>query len=143
LYHSDTSGAALLGSPIATGTITAAQIDSYYTGAATPLWFPVYFDQPYAQMPGEHLAFTIAGGGALNFYFALGSAYPGGRILTDGTKDLTFVTLVPEPGALSLLLIGIAGGFWRRWERRCRTRRAGKLRGRPIPRALSSAERVQ
>src|SRR5439155_22889614 len=87
LYHSDTSGPTLLTGPTVSGTITAAQIDSYYTGVATPLWFPVYFDQPYAQTPGEHLAFTIAGGGALNFYYALGSSYSGGRVLADGTKD--------------------------------------------------------
>lgn len=71
---------------------------------ATPLWFPVYFDQPYAQTPGELLAFTIEGGGSLNFYYASGSAYAGGRLLADGAKDLTFATLVPEPGAASLFL---------------------------------------
>src|SRR5437773_6024888 len=32
LYHSDTSGTTLLGGPTVSGTITAAQIDSYYTG---------------------------------------------------------------------------------------------------------------
>jgi hypothetical protein len=90
LYHSDSSGTALLGGPITSGRITTAQIDSYYTGVVTPLWFPVYFDQPYAQTPGEHLAFTIEGGG----------------VLADGTKDLTFTTLVPEPGMLALYLVG-------------------------------------
>src|SRR5262245_12147654 len=68
LYHSDASGATLLGSPITSGTITATQILSYYTGVATPLWFPVNFDQPYSQTPGEHLAFTLTGS-SLDFYY--------------------------------------------------------------------------
>jgi len=117
LYHSDPSGSTLLGGPIISGRITAAQIDSYYTGVATPLWFPVYFDQPYAQTAGEHLAFTIEGGGALNFYYALGSSYSGGRVLADDTKDLTFTTLVPEPGTFSLFLVGAAGLFLWRFKR--------------------------
>jgi hypothetical protein len=104
LYHADASGSALVGPPITSGIITAAQINSYYTPAATPLWFPVYFTQPYAQTPGEPLAFMIQDGGSLDFYYASGSAYPAGRLLADGTKDLTFATLVPEPGAVWLLL---------------------------------------
>jgi len=114
LYHSDASGSALVGSPITTGIITAAQINSYYTPGATPLWFPVYFDQPYAQTPGERLAFTIAGGGSLDFYYASGSAYSGGRLLADGSKDLTFATLVPEPGTVSLFLLVGSSLFCRR-----------------------------
>src|ERR1043166_414562 len=34
LYHSDASGSALVGSPLATGNITAAQINSYFTPGA-------------------------------------------------------------------------------------------------------------
>ena len=117
LYHSDSSGTTLLGGPITSGRITAAQINSYYTGVVTPLWFPVYFDQPYAQTPGEHLAFTIESGGALNFYYALGSAYSGGRVLADGTKDLTFTTLVPEPGMLALFLVGACALLGWRFKR--------------------------
>lgn len=111
LYHADASGSSVVGSPIANGVITAAQISSYYTPAATPLWFPVYFDQAYAQSPGEHLAFTVTGGGTLNFYYANGNSYSGGRILTDGTKDLAFATLVPEPGVGVLGLSGAIGLF--------------------------------
>ena len=102
LYDSDASGAALVGSPITSGSITAAQILSYYTAVATPLWFPVYFDQPYPQTPGEHLAFTITGS-SLDFYYGPGSSYPSGRLLGDATKDLTFNTVVvPEPASVGL-----------------------------------------
>jgi hypothetical protein len=102
LYHTDSSGSALLGSPLASGTVTAAQINAFYTPGATPLWFPVYFSQPYAQTPGENLAFTVTGGGSLHFYYAAGSSYSGGQLLGDPGKDLTFATLVPEPAPLFL-----------------------------------------
>jgi hypothetical protein len=117
LYHSDATGSGLVGSPLTTGTITAAQINSYYTPVVTPLWFPVYFDQPYAQTPGEHLAFTIEGGGSLDFYYASASAYSEGRLLADGTKDLTFAILVPEPGTVSLFLFAGSVLFLRRLKR--------------------------
>jgi hypothetical protein len=106
LWHSDASGKALVGSPITGGTITAAQINSFQTGVFTPLWFPIYFDQQYNQVPGEHLAFTLEGGGSLNFYFAASSSYKNGQLLGDAAKDLTFATVVvPEPGTAALLLV--------------------------------------
>ena len=106
-----------MGSPLATGTITAAQINSYSTPATTPLWFPVYFDHPYGQTPGERLAFAIAGGGSLDFYYASGSSYSGGRLLSDGTKDLTFSTLIPEPGTVALFLFAGSLLFLHRLKR--------------------------
>jgi len=118
LYRSDAAGSSLLGSPLASGSITVAQIESYRSGVASPLWFPVYFDKPYGQTPGEHLAFTISGGGTLDFYYASGSAYAGGRLLADGTKDLTFATLIPEPGTASLFLAGCAFALLGVWKRR-------------------------
>jgi len=117
LYRSDESGSALVGSPITSGNITAAQLNSYYTPGTTPLWFPVYFDQPYLPTPGERLAFTIAGGGSLDFYYASGVAYSGGRLLADGTKDLTFATLVPEPGTVPLCLLAGSTLVCRRLKR--------------------------
>jgi hypothetical protein len=102
LYHTDSTGATLVGNFLASGKITAAQINAFYTPGATPLWFPVYFNQPYTQTPGEKLAFTATGGGSLLFYYAAGSSYADGRMLGDAGKDLTFATLVPEPAFFSL-----------------------------------------
>lgn len=113
LYHASADGGTLLGGPITSGTITAAQISSYYVPVTTPLWFPVFFDQPYAQSPGEHLAFTITGGGSLDFYYSNASGYFNGRLLGNSSLDLTFATLVPEPGTASLFLMGCIGLRWR------------------------------
>ncbi len=117
LWRSDASGSVLLGSPITSGTITAAEINSFYTPAATPLYFPIYFDQSYSQTPGERLAFTIEGGVTLNFYYAVGSSYSNGRILGDASKDLLFATIVPEPGIITLLLIGVLFLFLLRFNK--------------------------
>lgn len=109
LWRTDATGAALVGDPLASGNITAAEIASFAPGdvVATPIWFPVYFAQAYVQTPGERLAFTIEGGNEMEFYFGNGTTYIGGRLLGDPSRDLTFVTIVPEPSTFALIGIGL------------------------------------
>jgi hypothetical protein len=104
LYHTDSSGTELIGSPITTGFLTQASIHELYTPAVTPFYLTFFFDTPYAQTPGEKLAFTVSDS-LLNFYYAPGSTYSGGSLLSDAGKDLTFATLVvPEPATSMLML---------------------------------------
>jgi hypothetical protein len=109
LWHTDAAGSAIVGPPLASGNITAAEIQAFYQGPqpVTPVWFFAYFDQPYAQTVGERLAFTVEGGDAMRLYFANGSAYSGGSLLGDASKDITFVTIVPEPSSIGLLAVGL------------------------------------
>jgi hypothetical protein len=109
LWRTDAAGAALVGSPLASASITASQIALFAptTGVGTPIYFPVTFDQPYAQTQGERLAFTISGGDAMKFYFGNGSGYRGGQLLGDPSRDLTFATIVPEPSTWILSALGL------------------------------------
>lgn len=56
-------------------------------------------------------------GGTLRFYHGAGSSYLDGRILGDATKDLTFTTVVPEPGIMTLLMIGVPFLLFARFKR--------------------------
>jgi hypothetical protein len=111
LWHTDPSGLAISGQPLATGALSAAQVQAFEPQGGpvvTPIWIYARFDQPYAQTPGERLAFTVQGANAMSFYFANGSTYSGGSLLGDSSKDLTFATIIPEPSATALFITGFS-----------------------------------